>query len=102
MRRAFPYLLISAGLAFVGFGVYSVWSARYGEKQAEEQWIGSRDEHDDEHRGANQRGRAEIDLQHDKKPSQFAESVRETLSPASLSNDWTATGLWLKARTKEN
>jgi sortase A len=38
MRRALSYLPISAGLVIAGVGVYFIWSARYGEKQAEEQW----------------------------------------------------------------
>src|SRR5437879_3112749 len=37
MRRALSYLLVSAGLVIVGAGVYSIWSARHGEEQAEEQ-----------------------------------------------------------------
>jgi sortase A len=38
MGRAFSYLVVSAGLVIAGAGAYSIWSARYGEKQAEQQW----------------------------------------------------------------
>src|SRR5229473_4735552 len=38
MRRALSYLLVSAGLVIAGVGVYFVWRAHHGEKQAEEEW----------------------------------------------------------------
>src|SRR5690242_4262004 len=38
MGRAFSYILIIGGLVIAGVGVYSVWSSREGEREAEEQW----------------------------------------------------------------
>jgi len=38
--RAFCAILILGGLAIAGLGVYSYWTARQGERQAQEQWEG--------------------------------------------------------------
>jgi sortase A len=38
MLRSLSYLLIAGGLSIAGFGVYSVWTARQGEREAAEQW----------------------------------------------------------------
>jgi len=38
LRVFFCTVLIAGGLSIAGLGVYSVWTAKEGEKQAEEQW----------------------------------------------------------------
>jgi sortase A len=37
--RALSYILVLAGLAIAGAGVYSVWTSREGERRAGEQWL---------------------------------------------------------------
>src|SRR5207253_11378689 len=38
MLRKISVVLILGGLGIAGYGVYSIWTARQGEKQAEEEW----------------------------------------------------------------
>ena len=38
MGRGLSYILIIGGLVIAGSGLYSLWTSREGEKQAEEQW----------------------------------------------------------------